>query len=336
MPAINQAQPIPARWTAPRRPGVRAAPHGHLNLVAVPSPDDERRREGIGLERCWREMPQRFPHGEPRRILAQRWKEDAEGPREYAKAADARYAVLAIALRPTEARLTVDGEPVHDGPVPAGFATLTAPGVAATIHLRGPCDLLHLFIPGQRLREIAGGDAEARMPDDAGRCSAGVADPLIERLAWLLLKGGGAGEMHMSDQYVDGLAVGIVSRLLDCSRAREVRAPHGLVKWRLKRVQAYIEEKLSERLSLADLAGSAGLSRMHFAAQFRVATGMRPHEYVVRRRIQKAQEILLSTSMPLVEVALSVGFQTQAHFTTVFRRLLGETPGRWREAQRLA
>jgi AraC-like DNA-binding protein len=69
---------------------------------------------------------------------------------------------------------------------------------------------------------------------------------------------------------------------------------------------------------------------MHFAAQFRVATGLRPHEFVLRRRISRAQERLVTSRLRLVDVALGVGFQTQAHFTTVFKRVVGQTPDRWR------
>lgn len=102
--------------------------------------------------------------------------------------------------------------------------------------------------------------------------------------------------------------------------------------WRLKRTLAYIEAHLGDTVSLADLAGAAGLTRMHFAAQFRVATGLRPHEFLLRRRIERAQELLAEPSETLVDVALTVGFQTQAHFTTVFKRFVGETPHRWRRA----
>jgi len=102
--------------------------------------------------------------------------------------------------------------------------------------------------------------------------------------------------------------------------------------WRLKRTLTYIETHLDGAVSLADLAAAAGLTRMHFAAQFRVATGLRPHEFLLRRRIERAQELLASPNQTLVDVALSVGFQTQAHFTTVFKRFVGETPHRWRRA----
>jgi AraC family transcriptional regulator len=111
------------------------------------------------------------------------------------------------------------------------------------------------------------------------------------------------------------------------SRARSVSP---LQKWRLKRVLEYIDDNLSAKITLLDLAAIAGLSRMHFASQFRKATGVRPHEYLLTRRIRRAEELLRSSTMPIVEIALTVGFQTQAHFTTVFKRFVCCTPCRWR------
>src|SRR3984885_11196692 len=111
------------------------------------------------------------------------------------------------------------------------------------------------------------------------------------------------------------------------ARSSQIRA---LQKWRLKRVVEYVENHLSERIGLSDLAVVAGLSRMHFARQFRTATGLRPHEFFLRRRIQRAEELLRTTTMPIVEIAPTVGFQTQAPLTTVFKRFAGCTPGRCR------
>jgi AraC family transcriptional regulator len=112
---------------------------------------------------------------------------------------------------------------------------------------------------------------------------------------------------------------------------RQIRA---LQKWRLKRVTEYVDNHLSDKIRLLDLAAVAGLSRMHFASQFRVATGLRPHEFLLRRRIRRSEELLRSSSMEIIEIALSVGFQTQAHFSTVFKRFVGFTPRQWRTASR--
>jgi AraC family transcriptional regulator len=102
---------------------------------------------------------------------------------------------------------------------------------------------------------------------------------------------------------------------------------------RLMRALAYIDAHVGDPITLADLAATAGLSRMYFARRFRAATGIRPHEYVLRRRVERAQELLTATSGPVVDIALSVGFQTQAHFTTVFRKIVGNTPRQWRREQ---
>jgi AraC family transcriptional regulator len=116
------------------------------------------------------------------------------------------------------------------------------------------------------------------------------------------------------------------------SIGRQIRA---LQKWRLKRVIEYVDLHLSDKIRLADLAAIAGLSRMHFASQFRAATGLRPHEFLLRRRVRRAEELLRDGPMTIVEIALTVGFQTQAHFTTVFKRFVGYTPRRWRMASQL-
>ena len=108
---------------------------------------------------------------------------------------------------------------------------------------------------------------------------------------------------------------------------RRIQALQG---WRLKRVLDYIDVHLPSRITLFDLAAVAGLSRMHFASQFREATGLRPHEFLLRRRVQRAEELMKDTAMTVLEIALTVGFQTQAHFTTVFKRFTGCTPRRWR------
>jgi AraC-like DNA-binding protein len=115
-------------------------------------------------------------------------------------------------------------------------------------------------------------------------------------------------------------------------RGRQVRA---LQKWRLKRVVEYVDNHLAAKISLSDLAAVAGLSRMHFASQFRASTGLRPHDYLLTRRIRRAEELLRNSTITIVEIALTVGFQTQAHFTTVFKRFVASTPRQWRTVNQM-
>ncbi|PTE11294.1 hypothetical protein C9427_06680 [Mesorhizobium helmanticense] len=158
-------------------------------------------------------------------------------------------------------------------------------------------------------------------------------DPVVERLSRALEAAEGSHD-GFGDLYADAVRLAIVTRLLTLRSNPDpdlrARATAALPRWRWKRVVEYVDSHLDETITLADMAAVAGLSRMYFAAQFRAATGIRPHEFLLRRRIDRAKQMLIETDMTLVDVALSVGFQNQAHFTTVFRRFVGETPYRWR------
>ena len=165
--------------------------------------------------------------------------------------------------------------------------------------------------------------------------SAVARDPAIRSLIQSLV---GLDDLDQGNValYVDAICIAIVARLLGTEQDKRhfptIRRATTLPKWRLRRVVKHIDAHLASRITLGDLASVAGLSRMHFAAQFRLATGIRPHEFVLRRRIQCAQELLTNLNRPLVDIASSVGFQTQAHFTTVFKKFIGDTPHRWRRS----
>lgn len=163
------------------------------------------------------------------------------------------------------------------------------------------------------------------------------ADPVIRRLFRELDAGDKAAAAD--GIYTDAIRLALVARWLGVtSSSNAARVSHAssgtLPTWRLKRVTVFVDEHIGETITLADLAEVAGLSRMYFAAQFRAATGLRPHEYVLRRRIDHAKTMLMQTRDSLVDIAMSVGFQTQAHFTTVFKRFVGETPRQWRSVHR--
>jgi AraC-like DNA-binding protein len=73
---------------------------------------------------------------------------------------------------------------------------------------------------------------------------------------------------------------------------------------------------------------------MHFAAEFRAATGCSPSNYILRRKVAHSQQLLLDPRLSIADVAAMMGFSTQAHFTVVFKRVLGKTPVCWRQSAR--
>ena len=104
----------------------------------------------------------------------------------------------------------------------------------------------------------------------------------------------------------------------------------GLSPERLQRVRDYVEAHLDEDLSITALADIACLSPHHFSRSFKKATGVGPRRYVIQRRLARAQTLLRRTNQPLARVAQETGFADQSHLTSVFRREMGVTPGRFR------
>jgi AraC-like DNA-binding protein len=103
--------------------------------------------------------------------------------------------------------------------------------------------------------------------------------------------------------------------------------------WRANRVFSYIEENLSDRIMVVQLARQAGLSHGHLMRSFKTRFGITIRSYITCRRILAAQARMVMTNEPLCEIALRCGMCDQAHFSRVFRRFVGLTPSRWRESQ---
>jgi AraC family transcriptional regulator len=244
------------------------------------------------------------------------------------------YHTIAIALRHMNVAFFVSGRPIHDGHVLPGMLQVSGPGEKARAIFRGPCDILHLHVSQALVAECLG---QAHGCEDPGEIR--LIDPrfsqdrVIEQLGHVLLMAHDAGSAF-GETYAEGVSIAILMRLLDLSTnaglASGRRGGAALPRWRIKRAVDYIDAHLGQPITLGKMAEATGLTRMHFAAQFRAATGIRPHEYLLRKRIERARDLLLTSNASLVEVALNVGFQTQAHFTTVFKRFVGETPHRWR------
>jgi AraC-like DNA-binding protein len=98
----------------------------------------------------------------------------------------------------------------------------------------------------------------------------------------------------------------------------------------MRRVTEHMEAHLSESVDLAQMAAVAGLSVFHFAREFRQATGVTPHCYLTRRRVERAQELLANSGLPLSDIASAVGFFDQSHMARRFRQILGTTPREFR------
>lgn len=133
----------------------------------------------------------------------------------------------------------------------------------------------------------------------------------------------------LSDEVADSLG-----RLVLVSVARHLKRAstqsRALTPGALARLHDYVSANLAERILVADLAREAGLSPDRFAFEFTQLAGQPPHRYVLSMRIDRALELLDTTSSSLVEIAIECGFASQQHMSTAIRRRLGTTPRRYR------
>jgi AraC-like DNA-binding protein len=294
--------------------------------------------EIIYRENKWFDLPG-AETAEPQRprISASRWVGQVTDRSEYESSVEPDCHVLGIALRPMdEVTVFAARKLITSGPMPQGSMRVNEPGSPMRGIFRGAYDVLHLHIPNAIVAEYANKQT-IQWRTTSFVTDQPVIDPIVEQLARSLIHAEALGGAF-GQSYVDGIGLAIIAQLFGASADRSVT--HGsrvsrLPRWRLKRATEYMAANLAEPIGLADIAAAAGLSRMHFAAQFRAVTGSRPHEYLTRQRVERAQELLLTSRQSLVEIAQDVGFKTQAHFTTVFRRFVSETPGVWRHRNKM-
>jgi len=107
----------------------------------------------------------------------------------------------------------------------------------------------------------------------------------------------------------------------------------GLAPWQIRKVASHVDAHLGRPIRNEDLAAIARLNPSHFGRAFRTSFGEPPHEYVIRRRVERAQGLMLSTGASLSEIALDCGLADQSHLTRLFRRIVGESPSAWRRAR---
>lgn len=292
----------------------------------------------IGVEQSWRQPWEgRASDSLPDdRITLARWTLP-DGPAfDTGTTALQDFYVMGVSLRSTRLMFQQEGKPVFEGHVLPGMLQVTCPDVPARAVFSAGCDILHVLLPATLLNAISsdafdGMDVAASLRQRPGI----IHDACIERLTSALMLADGSFQAY-GQLFADSMGMALMSRLLEMymrPRAMSARARRaGLPNWRLKRVIDFIEAHLAEPVGLENLANAAGLTRMHFARQFRLATGLRPHEYLLRRRIEYAQALIIKERSSLLDVAQRAGFQTQAHFTAVFKKVVGTTPKCWRNS----
>jgi AraC family transcriptional regulator len=239
---------------------------------------------------------------------------------------------------PQELDLRFEGM-IRHVPPPAGAIILVPACTPGRVRWSGGFAWLHIYLEPGLVARVA---AEAFGLDPA-RLTVPPLDGLDLphlRAAMLAvdaeLTAGGTGGRLAAESLANVLAVHLLRHVLAPHRPQR-RRDGVLPRGRLRAVVEYVEEHLDSGLSLEQMAAVAHLSVYHFARQFKAATGLPPHQYVIARRVERAKQLLQAgIDLTLADVAVEAGFSDQSQLSNHFKRLVGVTPGQFRMFARIA
>jgi AraC family transcriptional regulator len=187
-----------------------------------------------------------------------------------------------------------------------------------------------LYLPRPVLNDFAEECGARRVSHFA--CPPGIIDPVMVHLASALLPA-----LQRPDEarrlFIDHVTLAMLSHLCGSYGGTRTGTPlpkGGMTRLQANRAKEFLSTHCADDLSLVDAARACGLSRGHFTKSFRVATGLTPHQWLQRYRIDRAKHLLSNPALTIAQIAVSCGFADQSHLTRVFSRLLGDTPAAWR------
>ena len=174
---------------------------------------------------------------------------------------------------------------------------------------------------------------------DQTTCNLSVVAAQLVEAAWRARDGDGiAAKAHIAHAValLEGQPSAPPANQHTPDKVRRRIARGGLAAWQAQRLAAHVDANLADKIQIEDLARLLNLSASHFCRAFKSTFGVPAHNWVMRRRIEVAQGLMLTTGSTLSEIALNCGMSDQSHFTRCFRRIVGETPYSWRRTRRVA
>jgi AraC family transcriptional regulator len=243
--------------------------------------------------------------------------------------------IFHVQLQPAAMDMWVDGK--------RWPATTTMPGATFLYDLRSSpiaeihssFDNIRFYVSQASLDELAydqgvrriGGLASPRLRSH-DRVMYGLANALLDQVE---------RANERSALFIDHVALAFFSHIMSAygdATIPDDSTSGRLSAWQLRRALDFLSVHLSGDPSVAELARECGLSSGYFSRAFRRTTGATPHQWLIRRRVERARELLLGNRLALADIALVCGFVDQSHFTRVFAKLQGQSPGRWRQTNR--
>ena len=241
---------------------------------------------------------------------------------------DARpYAIVCMHVGPSVEVTCERGGRLRHGREVAGDLDIIPAHTPAAWETKQSGTTLVMRVPDELLRNVASElDMDPHNIEIADRFQ--LRDPFIEHIGWAIkadLESGGAGGRLFRESLGRALAARLLQR--HSRRSLPMRDPQGgLSAWKLKLVISHIEDNLESELSLAEIAQVAGVSVSHLKTLFRRSTGTPVHQYILRRRVERAKLLLQDQNLSIAQIAFATGFAHQSHLARHMRKILGVTP----------
>lgn len=231
----------------------------------------------------------------------------------------------------SSARMTVKGHFQNEYYANGDLGILPANQQSPLTWCKGEAEFINLYLEPNKFAHVAYESVDA---DDVEIVmQVRIRDLLIQQIGWEIkteLEVAGVA----SSFYAESMATALSAHILQRYSTKKLiirNYTDGLPKYKLTQALTYINEHLNQKLSLAEIATVVEMSPYYFASLFKQSTGLAPHQYVTKLRIERAKKLLKKRELTIIEICQQVGFQSQSHFTRVFRQHTATTPKAYRE-----
>jgi AraC family transcriptional regulator len=235
---------------------------------------------------------------------------------------------VVMMLQPGGVDLRIDGGPTERLKYAAGDIVLCCRHIVGFARSRDQMKMLRFELSDLYLSEAAGeANKEIELQSipklKDSRIRALMTAVNIERAS-----GFPSGQLFLQSMEAALAAILVQTYSLSVKTRRPIKG--GLSDISRRNVIDFVRSRISENISLADMAAVAGLSITHFSHMFRKSVGKSPHQYVLQQRVQYAKKLLVSLDLRMIDIAVASGFKTQQHFARIFREICGVNPTEYR------
>jgi AraC family transcriptional regulator len=242
--------------------------------------------------------------------------------------------VVELQICRSDREFWVDGRALGKHTLADGVTTFFDLRRNPACYMLSPFHSLAFYLPRKAFDEIADDIGAGHIDDLAFEPATGVNDPILRNVGLSLL---GAFERpeQISRIFIDHATLSICAHIAHTyggMRAKSRLARGGLAPWQERRAKEILSSNLAGKVRLQALARECGLSVSHFSRAFRHSTGAAPHQWLLEHRVDVAKPLLRDRQMSLSDVAAVCGFADQSHFTRIFTRVVGTSPGAWRRS----